>query len=311
MRFASLRLPEVVLQAGKDLAMKNFAMAVGLVALFAAGAANAATLYDSVDIGTPGVNSSFTNTFDKLFQGNIIGGPLGDSFSVSSPTLIKGINLQLWDSNAATDGGSTLVYLVPDNGSGLPTHTGYTLTNKTWLGTISDATGAIGGGPLPTSIPTVGAATAIVNQGGFLITTPGRYWIELVASTDPNNQDPSHGSALDPDHSVLGSCAAGANHDPLALCTRWVFNSGTATGTVGTTDEFTSEGVYAQPGLLNDAVGLESFVNGSLNPNGGVNGEFEMKINTPAPEPTTLAILGAGLLGLGLSRRRRAKKPTE
>src|SRR5712672_1687307 len=203
--------------------MKNFGMAVGLVALFAAGSANAAVLYNTVDIGTAGTSSNFTNVFDKSF-----GGPLGDSFSVSSPTLIKGINLVLWDVNAATDGGSTLVYLVPDNGSGLPTHSGLTLTNKTLLGTILDST-------LPTSIPATTGATAVVNQGGFLITTPGRYWIELVASTDPLN-----GGTADPLHHAANSCAA-ASLDPLAQCTRWVFNTASATGTVGVTGEFTSE----------------------------------------------------------------------
>jgi len=273
--------------------MKNFAMTVVLVALFAAGSANAAVLYDTVDIGTAGTASNFTNVFDKTF-----GGPLGDSFSVSSPTLIKGVNLVLWDVNAKSDGGSTLVYLVPDNGSNLPIHTGLALNladpRVHLLGTISDST-------LPTSLPSgTTGATAVVNQGGFLITTPGRYWIELVASTDPINGGTAGA------HHAAGSCAA-ASLDPLAQCTRWVFNTASATGTVGVTGEFTSEGMFTSASGVTPPTGdLDSFVNGL---NG--NGEFEMKINTPAPEPTTLAILGAGLLGLGLSRRRRAKKPTE
>jgi len=36
------------------------------------------------------------------------------------------------------------------------------------------------------------------------------------------------------------------------------------------------------------------------------NGAFEMQIDTP--EPTSLALLGAGLTGLGFLRRRWAKK---
>jgi hypothetical protein len=33
---------------------------------------------------------------------------------------------------------------------------------------------------------------------------------------------------------------------------------------------------------------------------------FDVTLNEPIPEPTTAALLGAGLLGLGLFRRRRA-----
>ena len=223
--------------------MKAFGVAVGLVALLGAGAANATVLYNTLDGGT-------STGADSLTVNGGFGGPLGISFSVAGPTQLGSVSVAMFDATPA-DGGSVLVYLVPDS-SNFPSHTGIVLTNKTLLGTIADS--ALAG--------TLTSPATVTIQTTAFIPSAGRYWIELVGSGDSQN------------NTTIPVTPSGA---------RWLLS--VANGPAG---EFSSFGDYrTTPTIDNFANGLS----------------YQAAINTP--EPASMALLGAGLAGIGLVRRRR------
>jgi len=107
--------------------------------------------------------------------------PSGDEFSVATTSTLSSVVLSLISAN---DSGSVLVYIVPDNGSGLPQNTSITspavnssafgLTSPTLVGSVSDAT-----------IFTTGLVT--VTPGTPITLTPGNYWLEATSGTDQSN----------------------------------------------------------------------------------------------------------------------------
>ena len=225
--------------------MKISGLAVGLAALLAAGSAQATTIFDNITGVTAGGTFSLAT---KNF-----GTPFGDSFSiVGGSAVMNSVAVSLAD-NSNTDGGSISVYLVPD-ASGTPSSTGRVLNSKTLLGTILDSSLVS-----TASIKTLSTSIAL---------TAGRYWIELVNSSDTAN----------------GGSGTVSN-------AFWTFNNGGAG--VGTTGEFYS---FANP--TNTA-----FVSSSDS-----TGPFQMIVTATLPEPATMAILGVGMAGLGLVRRRQRGK---
>jgi hypothetical protein len=195
--------------------MKIFGIAVGLAALFAAGAANAGTLvYDTI------TGQTVVNGYKPIVANNR--GPLGNSFIVSSPEWIESVTLMVKDSTIDT--GSALVYLVPNNPATgaptLPSSSGTTLIGATLLGTILDS--ALGG----TNIYTP--------QSVFpgIMVNPGTYWIELVDA-----------------HS-----AANGNGNPVAANLQWGFNADFGGLGVPVTGNYSSYANATDTGLTGPAL---------------------------------------------------------
>ena len=216
---------------------------LGAVALLAANAAHASVLFDNV-----------TGVASDGFTGPRDGGQttiMGASFTASVPNF-SAISLSLAAGSAATTG-STLIYLVPDDGtgsangiSGRPiienssgTFTG-SFTGSQLIGTIKDRS------------LTTGFSTISLWVDPMINTMNKEYWVVAVSN--------------------------------MASSFEWSYAAdGTGNGT-------------ADQGYFNNYSGSD------LLPSSDVTGGYQLVVATS--EPTTIAILGAGLAGIGLVRRR-------
>jgi len=252
--------------------MKVLYAAAGFAGLLMAGAAIAAPIpgpgtpvFSSISTGVPDATD-----FPLATGGNgSPGSPLSQEFTLGGPATLTDLIFRISDATPS-DGGSILVYLVPDSGLNQPTHSGTQLLGATLLGTILDS--AL---PMPDAAPcSFEPGTLTKNKCGtslllnYNIPVGGNYWISLVNGTDTNNG---------------GVAAPGTSNNA-----EW-WRSGDQLG-LGTPGEFNSH--------VNAAGNLTST-------NLFASGQFEVQINTP--EPASMALLGAGLLGLGLARRRKNK----
>jgi hypothetical protein len=244
--------------------MKILGVASGFMLVLAVGSARAVPVYDTITGQT-----NVTGLLPSTTSGH---GPLGDSFSATSPETIYSVTLAM-ELKSTAGAGSELVYLVPNGSEGAPSLPSYTpavlppgpvtLTNAVLIGTIYD------NNPLLSAVSYTNITLAT-----SLAIGAGNYWIELVDGASANN----------------------GNGDATPTVDRWGYDNDINGIGVPTSGNIVST-ASTPPGTL---VG-----DGTATP--ALTGEvFELQIQ--APEPSSLALLGAGLLCLGLGRGRRARK---
>lgn len=152
--------------------------------------ASAAVLLDTYNVGA-GQDLGGNAIAMDLVNG---GGPFAQSFYAPTNDFISALGFALSASNP-TDGGSVLVYLVPDDASGglpgvagAPTYTyvggptpSFSFDGATLLGSIADST--------------LGSSPSLMMLSASFAVTPGEYWIALVANNSSANWWYNDGSA--------------------------------------------------------------------------------------------------------------------
>ena len=195
-------------------------------------------------------------------------GPLGDSFSAGSTETITSVTLVM-ELKSAGGAGSELVYLVPDGSEGPPSLPSYT------AGTPVTLTSATLLGTIFDNNPLLSTSSyANITLTPTLTIGAGNYWIDLVDGASANN----------------------GNGDGTTTVDKWGYDT-----------DITGLGVPTSGNIVSTASAPPGSLVGDGTATAALTGEvFELQIQTP--EPSSVALLGAGLLCLGFGRGRRARK---
>lgn len=262
--------------------MRTRGFAIGLLTALAATPAIASppvVLYDTLHPSVT-ANSTFIGNPNTPPTSNNRGGPIAFEFDVTSATTLGAMQLQL--NTLAGDTGSTVdVYLVP-NSSGSPQNNGasgntFAFTGTTLLGSIADSLL-----PLAPNSKNQGS-TFTLNLASLLPLSAGEYWIGL---TDTNG-------------------AAGGEAG-------FVFDNTSYTSGIGTSgqSDFFQAAVTSPLCTTNNVICGIGGVPVTYTLAAGQNVYEAALYSTNIPEPASLAVLGAGLAGIGMIRRRRASRPS-
>ncbi len=228
---------------------------VGAMAVLASRGAQASVYFDSADVGS-------------AYAGFDTASLMAQSFAVTgTPNLSVTLDLS---ANNPADGGSILVYIVADDGSGslgagnplLVTNGNGAVTgfdpSSVLVNTIADSSlSSTANGPQAVTFNVPGSALAATNLLGGT-----EYWIGLATGTT--------GDAW------------------------WYNGDGSGVGTSGQAFYTNAASSNLSAAAVSSGQAMQAIVSSAS--------------ASAAPEPATMAIIGAGLAGLGLVRRRKNTK---
>jgi hypothetical protein len=261
------------------------AVAIGALTGFAAtqaGASPATPFYDTLHTNTTAGGTQILEPTAPLR-----GGPMGLEFNSGSTTTLGAVQLQL-EAGTPGDGGSLSLYLVPNNAVAdpnvlgsppSPQNNGGTGTTFAFSGPAT-LLGSIADSSLPLSTPTSSGATLTLNLASLLsLTADTEYWLGVTATG-------SASFVFDHTTYLTGIGTSGQDN----------FFQAAVTNPACTTNNVVC-GTPGVPTVYADANG-QNIYEAAL---------FSSNISN-IPEPASLALLGAGLAGLGMVRRRRASR---
>ena len=234
--------------------MKTKLLALSVMAVLASRAAQASVYFDSID-----VSSAYAGYDTSSF--------MAQSFAVAgTPNLSVTLDLS---ANNPADGGSILVYIVADDGSGGSANVaGNPLLTQNGSGVVT------GFDPSSVLVNTISDSSLAATSSGFPTTVTFNVPGSVLAATN----------LLGGNEYWIG-LAAGTTGDAW-----WYNGDGSGVGTGG-------QSFYTNVTLSNTASAANV-----------ATGQAFQGIVSDAPEPTSLAIIGAGLAGIGYARRRKNTK---